>query len=36
MKRTTIRELKHATSAVFRRVAAGETIEDSPERQREA
>lgn len=27
MKRTTIRELKHATSAVLQRVTAGETIE---------
>lgn len=27
MKRTTIRELKHETAAVLRRVAAGETIE---------
>jgi antitoxin (DNA-binding transcriptional repressor) of toxin-antitoxin stability system len=27
MKRATIRELKHATSAVLRRVTAGETIE---------
>ena len=27
MKRTTIRELKHATTAVLERVAAGETVE---------
>jgi antitoxin (DNA-binding transcriptional repressor) of toxin-antitoxin stability system len=27
MKRTTIRELKHETSTVLRRVAAGETVE---------
>lgn len=27
MKRTTIRELKHATSAVLQRVASGEMIE---------
>jgi prevent-host-death family protein len=27
VKRTTIRELKHETSAVLRRVAAGETVE---------
>lgn len=27
MKRTTIRELKHATTAVLERVAAGETLE---------
>jgi prevent-host-death family protein len=27
VKRTTIRELKHETTAVLRRVAAGETVE---------